>query len=98
MVRIKKRDTVSGVRLFVSKSGKMGGWAPPGAQIGRIPGRVPDRRLPQGTIFEVIDKPKRIGNLNMAKVSVSHDPSRQTKLDEVGYAFWCDLWITCEIV
>lgn len=111
MARIKKKEMVPGLRLLVNKAGRDSFHLPhrpdtstvlfmdePGAQIGQIPGRVPDRMLPQGTIFEIVKKPRRIDGPNVAKVMVVHDPSEQTTPNEVGYTFWCDLWITCEIV
>ena len=111
MARIKKKEMIPGVRLLVSKSGRMGGWAPagdpatstvlfmgkPGAQIGRTPGRPPDRVLPQGAIFEIVKKPRCINGLNVAQVLVIHDPSEQTTPSEEGYVFWCDVWITCTV-
>lgn len=101
MTRIKKKDVQPGTVLRIAKSGKLGGEL--GGMIDAVnfmekPGAGAAKLLTVGAEMEVLNKPRRIDGINVAKIAIISDPSEKALPGEEGYAYWCDLWITCEII
>lgn len=99
MPRIKRADVVPGIKLSLCKSGNV-------ANLGIIDKVLlfPSgggysfknaKQAFQGTVFEVLQKPQYHEGVRTVKVKVLDENNCEIL---TAYAYWAEIWATCEIL